>query len=303
MSAQAPATADTAPLVSVLVPLYNHAPWVEAALDSVAAQDHPALELIVVDDASGDASAQRACRWLARPAVAGRFRRTVLEVRPRNAGAHAAINRAVRRARGEWLALLNSDDTYPPQRLSRLLAHAQAQQVPWAWSGVLPVAEAGHTSHPGLAELLAFASHSAPLWPSAGFGLLHDNLLLSTGNLLLRRSFWRTVGPMAPLRLAHDWDWALRACLQAEPAVLPEPLYHYRLHPNNSFAQWAGLADAEREACLRRYLQAVRHTAPPNPLAPSPQHWPGLFEAWVQRCGLAPLWQQVVAGRQGVRQW
>lgn len=97
----------TAPRFSVIIPTYNSADTVNAAIDSVLAQTWPAHEIIVVDDGSTDDTAERvrACgervRYLHQP----------------NAGVSAARNHGIRAAAGDWIAFLDADDLYLPDRL------------------------------------------------------------------------------------------------------------------------------------------------------------------------------------------
>ena len=105
----------TYPLVSVIIPAYNHASYIDAAVQSVVEQDYPQIEIIVIDDGSTDGTAQAAEKALER---GGRpYRMT----RQENAGAHATINRGIQQAKGDYIAILNSDDRYLPGRLRMIL--------------------------------------------------------------------------------------------------------------------------------------------------------------------------------------
>ena len=100
-----------APMVSVIMPVYNHAGFVAAAISSVLQQTGVELELIVIDDASTDNS------WESIAAFSdSRLHRLRHE---HNLGAHATLNEGLRQARGEWLAIINSDDLFHPARLQR----------------------------------------------------------------------------------------------------------------------------------------------------------------------------------------
>jgi len=100
----------TAPLptFSVIIPNYNNGPTLARALDSVLAQTYPAHEIIVIDDGSHDDSR----------AVAGAYGARVRYIYQDNAGVSAARNAGARLARGEWLAFLDADDTFTPERLA-----------------------------------------------------------------------------------------------------------------------------------------------------------------------------------------
>lgn len=101
-----------APRFSVIIPAYRSAATLARALDSVLAQTAPAFEIIVVDDASPDDTAGVVARYGDRV----RYLR-----RERNAGVSAARNYGAAEARGDWLAFLDADDWYYPNRLA---AHA-----------------------------------------------------------------------------------------------------------------------------------------------------------------------------------
>ena len=94
--------------VSVVIPSYNHAAYIREAVDSVLSQSLSDLELIVVDDGSQDESLD---------ILAGYSDRRFHLYTQLNQGAHAAINRGLHAAAGDYLAILNSDDAYHPQRL------------------------------------------------------------------------------------------------------------------------------------------------------------------------------------------
>lgn len=101
-----------APRFSVIIPSYNSAGTLARAIDSVLAQSEPAFEIIVVDDASSDAT----------PQVARAYGERIRYLRrEQNAGVSAARNFGAEQATGDWLSFLDADDWYLP---SRLLAHA-----------------------------------------------------------------------------------------------------------------------------------------------------------------------------------
>lgn len=104
------------PLVSILIPAHNAAPWLAATLDSALAQTHPRCEIIVVDDGSTDATLAIAQAHAARHAARLRV------VTQPNAGAAAARNHALRLATGDFLQNLDADDLLSPRKLELQLA-------------------------------------------------------------------------------------------------------------------------------------------------------------------------------------
>ncbi len=100
--------------ISVVIPTYNRAATLPRALDSVLAQTLPATEIIVLDDGSTDATADL---------VRSRYP-NVGYLHQANRGVSAARNRAISQARSPWLALLDSDDAWHPDKLERQAAVA-----------------------------------------------------------------------------------------------------------------------------------------------------------------------------------
>lgn len=108
------ASVRSEPRVSVVIPTYNNARYIQTAIDSVLAQDFQAFELIVVDDASNDDTAERVARYRD-PRV--RYLRNDMQK-----GIAGARNRGLDAARGEFMAALDSDDWAHPARLSQQIA-------------------------------------------------------------------------------------------------------------------------------------------------------------------------------------
>ena len=104
---------NTAPIFSVIVPLYNKEREVESTLRSVLAQTYQPLEIVVVDDGSTDRSAE-IVESLGSPLIR--------LIRQSNAGECAARNMAMSEARGEWFALLDADDEWKPEFLEEVAA-------------------------------------------------------------------------------------------------------------------------------------------------------------------------------------
>ena len=113
------------PAVSVIIPTYNRGRWLPATVASVLAQTLPSLEILIVDDGSTDDTA----------AVCAEFSYPVRYIRQDNAGVGAARNRGAAEARGEWLAFLDSDDLWTPDKLEVQLAALAATGAPVSITG------------------------------------------------------------------------------------------------------------------------------------------------------------------------
>ncbi len=109
------------PTVSVVIPCFNAGRFLRAAIDSALGQTVPPLEVIVIDDGSTDDSA----------AIAESFGSPVHVIRQRNHGESHARNRGIEFARGDWIALLDADDVWTPEKTAiQLAAVASAREIP-----------------------------------------------------------------------------------------------------------------------------------------------------------------------------
>src|SRR5207249_10243163 len=164
------APGDAAPaqgsLVSVVVPAYNHAPFLRKAISSVFAQTHSAIELIVVDDGSTDGSFELLTE------LTDEARCPVVLIRQPNGGAPAALNRGLSIARGDYVAILNSDDAFTPTRIETLLAAIRREGAMLAFSGVAFIGADGASvpCHP-LADKLTAKIDSIHDYPSLLYSL------------------------------------------------------------------------------------------------------------------------------------
>lgn len=263
--------------VSVVVPCYDHERYLPRCLAAIDAQDVDDLEVVVVDDGSRDGS------WNVITGFRWQPSRRVHVVRTENAGAHAAINRGMALASGDWIAICNSDDEFAPGRLAALLRATARTGARFAFTGVTYVDDAGADVGAVLpyAEDLVRKQAAIPRFPSVGFALVLTNVAISTGNFFFERRLLDAIGWFRPYRYVHDWDFILRALLVTEPLYVPEPLYRYRLHPTNSFTALGDAAAVECPALMRRFMRATITERWPNRLAPSPRNWPVFFDTFV----------------------
>lgn len=241
--------------VSVVVPLYNHAAYIEAAIDSVLAQGAVVREVVVIDDGSTDGSAEAMQRLVRRD---GRLRLR----RQANRGAAATINVAMRACSGAYIAILNSDDAWLPGRLDALVAALEAD--PRA-----SMAASGIAFMDGRGEPMANEWHAQALAFRAGRGmataLVNGNFLVSTSNFLFRRELPEEIGGFAELRYAHDLDFALRAlALGHGIALLEQALLRYRVHGRNTIAEDHRGVRADWAAAAAGYL-TLRWDRPGGP--------------------------------------
>lgn len=115
--------------VSVIMPAYNAARYLEESVSSVLAQTWQNLELIIIEDASQDET------WELANTLAKRDERIRILRNPNNLGAARSRNRGVQAAKGEWIAFLDSDDVWKPEKLTEQLAFAHHRQAVFTFTG------------------------------------------------------------------------------------------------------------------------------------------------------------------------
>jgi succinoglycan biosynthesis protein ExoO len=214
------------PRISVVMANYRGAAHLPAALDSVLAQTIRDIEIIVSDDASPDDSAAVVRDY------AQRDPRVRLIEASANGGPAAARNKALRAARGEWIAIVDSDDVIEPERFAILLAETERLQGDAVADDLLFFSENGE----GPALLGGHASEGP--FPVSPEFFIRSNI---TGNGLpplgylkpmYRRSSIAGLLYDENMRIAEDYDFLLRFLLDGRSLfILPQPLYRYRRHP------------------------------------------------------------------------
>ena len=236
--------------VAVVMPLYNHARYLERALASLAAQTRVPDELVVVDDGSTDGSAGIVEAF----ATNAPFPVTLL--RQTNAGADRTLNRGMARARGGIIALLNSDDAFAPTRLGRLVG-ALGDEVDLAFSACEFIGDDDRPADGHYVRGLRERIDEAVRAPTLLHALVRYNVAVSTGNLVFRRALLSHIGGFAPMAVCHDWDFLLAATYATRFAFVPEALYRYRLHDANTFAGRRVAGVIEGEVALHRFFADI----------------------------------------------
>jgi glycosyltransferase involved in cell wall biosynthesis len=199
------------PLISCVVPVFNGERYLAEALESILKQSYRSLEIIVVDDGSTDGTA----------AVMDHYAGRARLLRQANAGTAAARNLGLNAAQGEFVAFLDADDLWHPEKLERQTARFKTRpELDYCVT---------HVQNFWVPELIEeerrFRDHRISK-ALPGY---------STGTLLARRALFDTVGQFNPaIKHADDTEWFLRASEHgAAMELLPDVLLYRRLHQTN----------------------------------------------------------------------
>lgn len=219
---------DSAPLLSVVMANYNGATHIGEAVRSVLGQTEAALELIVSDDCSSDDSLMCA------QTAANGDPRLVIVTHEARTGPAGARNRALKLARGRWIAVVDNDDVIEPERLERLVASAETDGADIAADNLLVFYQGGNRApHPHLSAVTT--AH----WIDAA-AYAHSNILLGGGSQLgylkpvFRRSSMNSALYDESLTIGEDSDLVQRLLTAgARMRVYPELGYRYRKHASS----------------------------------------------------------------------
>ncbi|MCB0349554.1 MAG: glycosyltransferase [Bdellovibrionales bacterium] len=269
------------PLVSVIVPSYNHEQYIEEAIFSVINQTYSNIELIIVDDGSHDNSREIIKKIILSQKQNGT---KIKFIKQRNSGAHAAINKGLRLARGEYLTILNSDDRFHPQRIERLVSSLKGRDEGFAFTLVQHIDSLGDPLDCKNRAVFGYntALSARHEYPSLGYALLISNIAITTGNFFFTRNLFKKIGQFKSYRVAHDWDFLLRALYYTEPIFLQEKLIDYRIHETNTVSSSEELCQSESLIILTDYFKRLLDKSPPNHLLPCPQYWPNYFYSFIR---------------------
>ena len=259
-------------LVSVIIPTYNRERWVAGAVRSVLEQTYSPVEVIVVDDGSTDGTAD----------ALGGFGDQIRYVRQENAGVSAARNRGMAESRGEFVALLDSDDTWLPWKLRlqvRILR--EYREVGMVWTDMTAVDPDDRVIHARFLRRmysahtrvriedaldrvgpLSLAWHPPP--PVDGF-FYHGDLfphmirgnLVHTSTVLLRRTrLERSGGFDERMRTGEDYEFHMRVCAHGQVGFFDQPSILYRVGAKDALSAPQHSAEMARNnlATIQQYL-------------------------------------------------
>lgn len=218
--------------VSVLMPVKNAAATLDAAIDSFLAQDWPAKELIIIDGASTDATADILARRRAEPAIR--------VFSGSDSSATEALAHGATLAEGAVIGLLMGDDWLEPGALSRVMAaFAAAPEAEIVSGGVR------------LADETGAGAAIEQIIPASAIGLTLDSILGTPypAVFFFRARLWRALGGFWPrYRYAADRDLLMRCLLSNAAAIrVEETLYAYRKHAGSDTL-------VENDAIVRAFL-------------------------------------------------
>jgi len=219
-------------LVSVIVPVYNRARLVTETVDSILGQTYQNIEIILINDGSTDDS------LAVIQALQHEHPDAIRIIDQENQGQTIARNQGIEKAEGKYIAFLDSDDLWMPDKLE--------QQIPLFVAGVGLVY--------GSVELINECGETTgfdPCEPSVQ-GNIYPQLLVKNrmtgGSVVVLAEAIAKVGSFDPeFKAAENWDLWLRICKEHQARLVNKPVVKYRLHQNNMSKDALLMQDAKRQ--------------------------------------------------------
>ena len=213
------------PVVSIVLPLYNGAAFVEETLASVAAQTFKDAELIVVDDGSTDNSADIVTRMCAESS--SRLLQSLTLLSQENQGVAAARNSGIDKARGKWIAFLDQDDLWLPEKLAvQMSTLRERPSARWHYSALVRFYGDGRekTKRNGSQDRAETLRR-----------LLSGELFIPPSAALVARQACEALGGFDSAFVPSDeWDFFLKLIERFEHVYSPECLVRFRSHETST---------------------------------------------------------------------
>jgi glycosyltransferase involved in cell wall biosynthesis len=207
------------PTVSVIIPTYNRANFIDKAIKSVLNQNYQDFEIIVVDDGSTDNTEETVKSF-------NNFKIRYI-CHTNNQGVSAARNNGIRASRGKYIALLDSDDEWLPEKLDKQIKVFKSEfpEVGVVYSNVLYIDESGKNMNK-LGNPKKIEGHIYE-------DLLGGNYVGTSSTLLIKKECFNRVGSFDDLLDAeNDWDMWIRIAKYYRFVLIKVPLVKYRFHSN-----------------------------------------------------------------------
>ncbi len=241
-------------LVTVVIPAYNHERFIGPAVDSVLNQSWSELELIVIDDGSTDQTGEIVQSYND-PRLSYYYQE--------NQDAFNTINRGLAMAKGEYVAILNSDDVYTTDRLHKMVNAQQQSGAACLFSDVIPISDEGEPfTDPDFGWNVWHKTNRDWYFECGDLytAFLKGNFMVTTSNLFMTADAVQKVGKFCSLRYLHDYDFIFRMML-AHPGGVQymdsDRLLYYRIHSGNTLGEAAVLGREQDRAVIRKYMLAA----------------------------------------------
>jgi len=240
------------PLISVIIPAYNHEKFIGAAIDSVLGQTVDDFELIVINDGSTDRTGD---------IVENYNDSRISYYYQENQDAFNTINRGLSLVKGRFVAILNSDDVYTTDRFEKILAYQKLHNSDCIITDVVPISDGGDEFTDPEFGWNQWHQKNRTYYKEVEdiyAAFLKGNFMVTTSNLFMTSKAASEVGKFCSLRYLHDYDYIFRMMLLYPTGVHymeNDRLVYYRIHDGNTLGEAAIIGREQDQALISKYLQ------------------------------------------------
>ena len=239
------------PLISVIIPAYNHEKFIGAAIDSVLGQTIDDFELIIINDGSTDRTGEIVESY-DDPRISYYYQD--------NQDAFNTINRGLSLVKGNYVAILNSDDVYTIDRFEKILEFQKLNNSDCVITDVMPISDSGEEFIDPEFGWNLWHQKNRAYYNKVGHiyaAFLKGNFMVTTSNLFMTAIAAAKVGKFCSLRYLHDYDYIFRMMLTYPDGVhymKDSKLLYYRIHDGNTLGEAAILGREQDRDLISKYL-------------------------------------------------
>ena len=218
--------------ISVIIPAYNHEKYIKDTIESVQSQTFEHIEIIIVNDGSSDNTG-----LISKDKAMEDPRITVHE--QSNQGAHHAINYGIGLAGGNYVAVLNSDDIFLPDKIQRCVdIISDEPDVEFIAGNVELIDESGDRLKSGIEVDWLHRAHF--FWEKSEclpLSILNENFIATTSNMFFSKKIWQKANGFMPLRYCHDLEFLMFVFKNGACRIDSCDHIRYRIHSQNTIKE------------------------------------------------------------------
>jgi len=243
----------TIPSISIVLPLYNGAAFIKKTLDAVASQTFQDAELIIIDDGSPDSSSQIAEEVCS--CSSSRILQNLTLIKQENQGVAAARNHGIEKAKGKWIALLDQDDIWLPEKLE--VQHKAAQKNPeasWHYSAFVRFYADGREKlkNNGSSDRLETLKK-----------MLSGELFVPPSTVLVLKKVCEELGGFdSELIPSDEWDFFLKLAENYENGYSDKVLVRFPSHPTSTAKRQRRKIFEAQKIVIEKHSEKVSREVP-----------------------------------------
>ena len=231
------------PKVSVIIPVYNSKQFIGQTIDSVFNQEYQDFEVIIVDDGSCDGTEK----------VISKYKDRLTYIRKENEGISIARNTGIEQTRGEYIAFIDHDDIWLPEKLREQISLLDNnKEIRICFSDAYIIDEKGRRN--------GTLFKISPPYSGMVFRQLLEENFIPVITAVVKKEVFKGTGLFNPrYRIAEDWDFFLRVSKRYPVAFINRPLAEYRIHAG-SFSRQRDIMLTEAISIMNKYTGSLDKT-------------------------------------------